>query len=125
MLKFNFKQARRFLEERDNSRRLAMREKYDRACMDFDAITGLIIKKYNPVRIYQWGSLLSFDRFSNISDIDIAVEGITSAEEFFRLYGEIMDLTDLSVDIVQMEKIEPEFADIIRIKGKLIYEREG
>jgi predicted nucleotidyltransferase len=79
--------------------------------------------KYRPVRIYQWGSLLHPERFDENSDIDLATEGITDAETFFNLLGEAMALTGFSLDIVQIEKIEPEFADAIRHSGKVIYER--
>jgi hypothetical protein len=34
-----------------------------------------------------------------------------------------MKLTRFSLDIVQIEKIEPEFADSIRQSGKVVYER--
>jgi len=40
----------------------------------------MIVREYKPLRIYQWGSLLEDRHFSEISDIDIAVEGITDAE---------------------------------------------
>lgn len=45
----------------------------------------MIIEKYSPLKIMQWGSLLNRDLFTEISDIDIAVEGIASAEQYFKL----------------------------------------
>jgi hypothetical protein len=39
------------------------------------------------------------------------------------MLGDAMKLTRLSLDIVQIEKIEIEFADAIRQSGKIVYER--
>jgi hypothetical protein len=33
-----------------------------------------------------------------------------------------MEMTKFPLDIVQLEKIEPEFAELILLKGKIIYE---
>ncbi len=123
MSEFNYKQARLFLKEKNLKRRNNLLRRHRKAYRDFNLIVKHIIAGYNPVRIYQWGSLLSFERFSEISDIDVAVEGVTSAEDFFKLYGELMEITNFHIDLVQLEKIEPEFADLIKQNGKLIYER--
>ncbi len=84
----------------------------------------MIIKKYNPKRIYQWGSLLHPEQFSEISDIDIAVEGIGSAETFFKLFGEADAMTKAPLDLVELEKVEPVHRESIIRKGRLIYERK-
>jgi predicted nucleotidyltransferase len=123
MRKINIKNARQFLINRAKQRESFLNNRYNQACQDFQKILDKIIKDYNPVRIYQWGSLLNRKHFSELSDIDIAVEGIISAEEIFRLYGDIMDMTDMSVDLIQIEKIEPEFKALIKEKGKIVYER--
>jgi len=65
---------------------------------------------------------LDFQAFDENSDIDIAIEGIIDAEKYFALLGDAMSLTRFPLDIVQLERIEPEFAEIILSKGKLIYE---
>jgi hypothetical protein len=44
--------------------------------------------------------------------------GINEAERYFALLGDAMGLTRFSLDIVQLEKIEPEFAELILLKGK-------
>ncbi|MBN1997856.1 hypothetical protein JW935_09915 [candidate division KSB1 bacterium] len=82
----------------------------------------MIIKKYHPERIYQWGYFHG-DYFSEISDIDIAIGSITDAETFINLYGDATALTDFSVDVVQLERIEPEFSELIREKSRVVYER--
>ena len=125
MKKFDYKRARQFLERKEQEREIFLDERYNQACIAFQKIVKIIIEGYNPKRIYQWGSLLNRKHFSEISDIDIAVEGVTSAEEIFKLYGEIIKITHFSVDLIQLEKIEPEFAELIKEKGKVVYERRG
>ncbi len=87
-------------------------------------MVALIARNYNPRRIYQWGSLLRPGAFKPYSDIDIAIEGVTDAERFFGLLGEVQTLSRFPLDIVQLEKIAPEYADDIRRHGKIVYERE-
>jgi len=55
----------------------------------------MLEKEYGYLRIWQWGSLLDRRRFSEISDIDIAVEGVPDTATFFELYGKAMSLTTL------------------------------
>jgi predicted nucleotidyltransferase len=117
-------QSAYFLIEKENRRQAMLDKRFKKAWKDFNTIVTHIIDQYKPKKIYQWGSLLDRKQFSEFSDIDIAVEGIVSVELIFKLYGDILNLSDFQVDIVQLEKIEPEFADIIRDKGKIIYERK-
>ena len=46
----------------------------------------------------------------------------TPAAAFFEMYGKAQALTSLPLDLVQLEKIEPEFAELIRNKGVLVYD---
>ena len=123
MKDFDYTKARQFLEKKERDREQSLDERFNQASNDFQNIIKFIIEKYNPNRIYQWGSLLDRENFTEISDIDIALEGITSAEQIFEIYGAIMNMTDFSIDLIQIEKIEPEFAELIKAKGKIVYER--
>ena len=116
--------ARRGLRERTRRRRERIRQRWERARRDAAAIIEMLIRDYNPVRIYQWGSVLDPRRFSEISDIDIAVEGVASAEQFFAIYRDAEALTDLPLDLVELDKIDPLHAETIRQKGKLVHERK-
>lgn len=89
---------------------------------NFTQIVKMIIEKYHPKRIYQWGSLINGNHFTERSDIDIAIEGITSAEQFFAILGETEKLTNFPIDLVQMESIHTLHAESIRRKGKIVYE---
>jgi len=124
MSPIDIRAARRNLERRWEKERIEAEKKFGKATREAAAIITMIIGKYRPRRIYQWGSLLDKEKFGEHSDIDIAVEGITGAERFFALLGDAGDMTGFPLDIVQMEKIEPEFADIIRMKARVVYDAE-
>ena len=83
-----------------------------------------IAEQVNPRRIYQWGSLLDRSRFSEISDIDIAVEGLSGPAEFFRTLGIAMERTTLPVDVIELEKVPHDVAEQIRTRGALVHERD-
>ncbi len=113
----------RFLQKKRNERRKSLDRKLQQAEHDFSVIVAMIKKNYAPIRIWQWGSLLEKWKFSEISDIDIALEGINDEAIFFSLYGAADRLTSFPLDIVQLEKIHPLHVHSIQEKGKLIYER--
>jgi predicted nucleotidyltransferase len=110
------------LHKQAERQRQARLKRFDAATNDFRAIVQMLIKRYSPKKIVQWGSLLHSDQFDENSDIDIAIEGISDAAAYFALLGDAMELTRFPLDIVQLEKIEPEFAELILLKGKIIYE---
>ncbi len=119
----DIEEVRGFLDRRAKKHKNRLMKRLDRAQRDFDRIIQRIINKYDPLRIYQWGSLLHPEDFSEISDIDIALEGIASTEQFFSLLSEADELTDFPLDVVELEKIHPLHAESIRKKGRLVYER--
>jgi len=115
--------ARAFLADREKRRRERLDESYAQATRDARAIVSEIAAQVNPRRIYQWGSLLDRKRFSEISDLDIAVEGLNGPAEFFRVLGIAMNATVLPVDVVELEKLPADVAKRIRMRGALVHER--
>lgn len=115
--------ARRRLAVREQSLARDDKRREEQALRDVQAILAMIISKYVPRRIYQWGSLLRPGDFRDYSDIDIAVEGVTDAETFFRLMGDVQKMTAFPVDLVQLETIASPYAEDIRRKGKKVYEQ--
>ena len=85
--------------------------------------TAMLARDYAPERIWQWGSLLDRRRFSEISDFDIAAEGIPDTATFFDLYGKALELTAFPLDLVELERIEALHAESIRKGGMLVYQR--
>lgn len=122
-MSFDMAHATLFLANRESARQQFLDARFEQAWTDFRAILDLLIRRYHPRRILQWGSLLDRSKFTERSDIDIAVEGIPDAATFFALYGDADRLTRFSLDLVDLDKIEPEFAEVIRSKGRCVYER--
>jgi predicted nucleotidyltransferase len=115
--------TRRFFDEKALRRARSLDERFEAAREDARRIVSMLERDYSPRRIYQWGSLLDRARFSEISDIDLAVEGIAGTERYFELYGKALAMTSFPLDLVELERIEPIHADSIRKGGKLLYER--
>jgi len=121
---FDIAAARSFQKQKQALRAEKLKMRYITAQNAFERIVQMLIENYKPKRIYQWGSLLDKAHFSEISDIDIAVEGIKDAGAYFQLLAEAGEITDLPLDIVEMESIHILHKEMIMSKGKLIYERD-
>ena len=120
----HIKKARNRLRDRYHEKQAANRALHEQAVQDCESLLLMIIKRFDPIRVYQWGSLLHPAQFREYSDIDLAVEGITSPQAYFDMLAEAQAMTRFPVDIVQMEKILPEFAESIRQYGRVVYERK-
>ncbi|MBN2450505.1 MAG: nucleotidyltransferase domain-containing protein [Lentisphaeria bacterium] len=120
---FDYAAAARRLRRRAAEREAVLRERLERVRRDAAAIVERIVLGYEPTRVWQWGSLLHGRGFSEVSDIDIAVEGVTNPRRFFAMLADAEDVTSFPVDLVQMERIDPLHAESIRRKGRLVYER--
>jgi predicted nucleotidyltransferase len=119
--KYDLTAMRDFQTSKRSDKELRRLELFETAQSDCRRIVAMIIDKYQPMRLYQWGSLLDKKKFRDYSDIDIAVEGITEPQKVFAMLDEADRMTEFPVDIVTLESIHPLHADSIRNKGKLIY----
>ena len=109
---------RRF--EAQRRQRLAL---HARAVKECDAIVQMIKTDFNPRSIHLWGSLLHPEQFDENSDTDIAVEGLDSASAWFALTGKALAMTNLPLDIVELEHLGPPDRESILSKGRLVHER--
>lgn len=114
---------RAYVRSRRAQRRTELAARLSDARRDCSAIVQAIVRDYAPIRIYQWGSLLDDRHFSEMSDIDIAVEGITDPATLSALRGAMERLTRFVLDIVAIENIHSAYADHIRRRGRIVYER--
>jgi predicted nucleotidyltransferase len=114
---------RTFIRKKRRERNEDLAVRLARARSDFNRIVEMIITEFCPERVYQWGSLIDGKGFSEISDIDIAVEGVTEPERFALLNGKARELTSFPLHIVQLETLHPVHASEIKENGKLIYAR--
>ncbi len=116
--------SKEFLQNKQRKRKESLDLIYKKYTTDFQKIVEMIIEKYKPEKIYQWGSLIDKTKFSEFSDIDVALEGIQDAETFFNLLADAEDMTEYPVDIVELEKIHSLHKEMIIKNGKLVYERK-
>lgn len=91
---------------------------------DAERVVSEIARRYRPRRIMQWGSLLVRSRFRGYSDIDIAVEGVEDPRRWAEIERLAWEMTDYPLDLVQLEHVEPEFRELIREKGTVVYEQQ-
>lgn len=124
-MRFDVAAARDRLECREKERRAKLLVRLEAARGEFDAIVKMLIKKYAPCRIYQWGSLVNEATFWEHSDIDIGVQGIRNAEEHAAMQADAEALTGLPVDLVNLDRIDPLMAETIIKDGRLVYERSA
>lgn len=115
--------VRAFVERKVATQNARNEARWQQAVVDAEAIIKMIHTDYQPTAIYQWGSVLDRDQFTGISDIDIAIEGLKSAEKFFELIGKAEKLTRLPLDIVEIEHVEPEYAHLIKTHGRCVWRR--
>ncbi len=110
-----------FLRRREAERQRMLDQRFQVAWREFHRIVAMIAAEFAPRRIWQWGSLLHRPRFCERSDIDIALEGLGAAERLFRVHARAEELSTLPLDIVELERIEPEYAHLIRTTGRLVH----
>ncbi len=86
------------------------------------AAAAAILPRFpNVRRAYLFGSVLHGLRTT--SDVDVAVEGELTAEEYFALWRELdRAVPGWLIDLVELER-DLRFADRVRMEGELIYER--
>lgn len=119
-MEFDVRLSRAYLrskQERLKAKRLILWEK---AVQDSENIVAMILEKYQPQTLIQWGSVLDSKHFSEASDIDLAIEGL-GARQFMRLLADAEALTSFPLDIVRWEAIHTSFQKIILMKGKILH----
>lgn len=121
---FDMTSARWNFAQREKRRERTRFELHANAAIDAERIIESIISRFNPKRIYQWGSLLHPEQFDENSDIDIAVEGLQSIGDFFDCFGMAEAMTKFPLDLVEIEKVHHLYVDLIIKLGKLVYERK-
>jgi predicted nucleotidyltransferase len=117
----NLDSVRRFLTDKEDRRRKNLDERFKQMTADCEKIINHIVTHHSVRRVYQWGSLLDRRRFSEISDIDIALEGVKDYQDFSNILGEAMAMTAFPLDIVELERVGEENARYIRETGRMVY----
>jgi len=94
---------------------------YKKAQKMLNEIIKFLIK-WNIKKIYLYGSILYKSEFNYNSDIDIAIQGISS-KKFAKLWFEIGIKFPIKIDLINLDDCDEYFKNIIKQRGKLIYEQ--
>ncbi len=119
---FDYTAARNYQKQKQEKLEAERFNLWQKAKQDCEKIITVIIDKYEPKKIIQWGSVLDSKHFSEASDIDLAVEGVESVK-FLQMLADVEDMTDFSLDLINWENLDASFQKIILMKGIIIYER--
>ena len=118
--------AARRLAERRRRRREAVEERLARARAAAARIIDHIATTYQPRSIHVWGSLVRTERFSAISDIDIAIDGFPGGEtELSRVRDYADHLTDIPLDLVVLERLDPGRVELITRFGRRVWPEDS
>jgi predicted nucleotidyltransferase len=110
--------------ERERRRReaqeAAQRRLVNKAQRAANQVIKHVIAEYEPEKIYQAGSLVDSDRFTEISDIDIAISGL-QPEELEEISQWAEEKSSFPVDILDLDRAEQVHIESITGKGKRVY----
>ena len=119
---FDIPAARENWRKRVDERTRQRRELWEKARTEADRAIALIIERYKPRRVIQWGSVLRPERFTEISDIDIAVEGVTDPETWNRLETDVLAVVSFPLHLIPFEQVIPIHQQDILSRGRVVYE---
>lgn len=110
--------------ERERRRREAQEAAQRRLVNKAQRIANQVIKhvtaEYEPEKIYQAGSLVDSDRFTEISDIDIAISGL-QPNELEEISDWAEEKSSFPVDILDLDRAEQVHVESITKKGRQVY----
>lgn len=84
-----------------------------------EAVVELLVNEFKAEKIILFGSLVKGD-FDRESDIDLAVEGIPTAD-YFEVLARINSLSDHWIDLKPLEALEPHFLERVLQTGECLY----
>lgn len=90
----------------------------DKAYQEARDLANILYTRYFATRVYLFGSLPE-ERFSERSDIDLAVEGLAGAT-FFQAVGELLLKSSFSVNLIPLEDCSENLRQKIINSGELL-----
>lgn len=115
-------QVRQFLLTREEKRRRAKELARQRVVAQLKEALEAVAPLFPVDRVYLYGSILT-GRWRPDSDLDLAVEGDLSPEDFFRLWGELDKRLEQEIDLREIVKLP--FRERVQRKGVVLYERKN
>lgn len=73
-------------------------------------------------RIRVSGSVVRPDRFTEMSDIDLCIEGVASPETWLRLERALLDVVEVPLDLVRWESLIEPHRESITARGEVVYD---
>jgi predicted nucleotidyltransferase len=73
-------------------------------------------QEFGAQQVWLFGSLLDVQRVRAESDIDLAIAGLPD-DRYLAAVARLLDLSDFSVDLVQLEHASPRIRQMIEQKG--------
>ena len=115
--------ARENLRRRQEAAYRAREERRARAAQALRDAARRVFPRFPAVRrAYLFGSVTQPGGMGPRSDVDVAVEGKLSAEDYFALWRALEEESGQPVDLVELTEDLP-FAHRIREQGEILYER--
>lgn len=118
----DIKQYKAFQKEKSFKLKQEQLTNFKKANKDFDLIVSMLTQKYNPIRIYKYGSLQNEEQFKLYSDLDIIVEGLEE-DLFLKASVDADRLSSFEVDFLEYESLPKWKQKQIKELGKMVYER--
>jgi predicted nucleotidyltransferase len=110
--------------ERERRRReaqeAAQRRLVNKAERAAKQVINYVVSEYEPKEIFLAGSLVDSDRFTEISDIDIAISGL-SPEQLEEISDWAEEKSSFPADILDLDRAEQVHIDSIRKNGRKVY----
>jgi predicted nucleotidyltransferase len=98
------------------------RELATQARQEASQIVNWLVQHYSVRRVILFGSLVR-DRFVAEFDIDLAVEGLPSAD-YFAILAQVNQLASRWVDLKPWEDLDPNFRFRVLETGEVLYARD-
>ena len=92
-----------------------------RLAMDIVSKMAPLFDRFDAARVYLFGSVAREDNGPE-ADIDLAVEGVAPAS-FFKLYGELIMLSPIPVDLVDLDDCQDTLLARVKREGRLVHDR--
>lgn len=89
------------------------------ARQDLEKVIAILIDDFKVKKIILFGSLAK-GNFSQESDIDLAVEGV-SPSDYFHVLAQVNSMSDRWIDLKPLESLEPHFLQRVLQTGECLY----
>ena len=79
----------------------------------------ILKQQFGAQQVKIFGSMLNLERIHSESDLDLAVKGLDD-DNYLQAVACLLDLSDLSVDLVQVEHTTPQLRTVIDREGVVL-----